>query len=330
MEVITPSIAEQKDTRMLRSVAGRRVLVTGANGFIGSHLCRRLCQDGADVHAVYRSQHIDSGTDQCWWQGDLADLAQVRQIFENTRPELIFHLASHVKGAPDLEHVIPTFRSNLQSTVNLLAVAAECNCPRVVLTGSLSEPDIDNGEKFPSAPYAAAKWASSGYGKMFHALYNLPVVIARVFMVYGPAQMDFTKLIPYVTLSVLEGRTPKISTGQRLVDWIYVSDVVEGFLGIAGAEGIDGGSVDLGSGSLVSIRSIVEQLTTLIGGVVSAEFGALRDRPLEPTRVARTEETFVQIGWKPKISLQEGLEHTVEWYREKMKSYPESFKVAQA
>jgi len=315
---------------MLRSVDGRRVLVTGANGFIGSHLCSRLCQEGAEVHAVYRSRYVDSGFCQSWWQGDLADLAQVRRIFENTRPELIFHLASHVKGAPDLEHIIPTFQSNLQSTVNLLAVAAECNCPRVVLTGSLAEPELSNGEKFPSAPYAAAKWASSGYGKMFHALYNLPVVIARVFMVYGPAQMDFTKLIPYVTLSVLEGKTPKISSGQRLVDWIYVSDVVEGFLAIAGAEGIDGGTVDLGSGSLVSIRSIVEQLTALIGGGISAEFGALHDRLLEPIRIARTEETFAQIGWKPKMSLHEGLEHTVEWYREKIKSYPEIFRVVQA
>ena len=315
---------------MSQSIRGRRVLVTGANGFIGSHLCRRLCEEGAEVHAVYRSQYVDNGTGQCWWHGDLADLPQVRRIFENTRPELIFHLASHVKGAPDLEQVIPTFQSNLQSTVNLLAVAAECKRPRVVLTGSLAEPEFDDDEKFPSAPYAAAKWASTGYGKMFHALYGLPVVIARVFMVYGPAQMDFTKLIPYVTLSVLEGQKPKISSGQRLVDWIYVSDVVDGFLAIARAEGNDGGKVDLGSGSLVSIRSIVEQLTTLIGAGISAEFGALQDRPLEPTRVAKTEETFAQIGWKPKIGLQEGLEYTVEWYRERTKSCPEMFKVAPA
>ncbi len=144
--------------------------------------------------------------------------------------------------------ILPTFHSNLASTVNLLTMAAETGCRRVVLTGSLAEPDPKNGELFPSAPYAAAKWASSGYARMFHALYQFPVVIARVFMVYGPAQQDLTKLIPYVTLSLLRGETPKITSGDRLVDWVYVSDVVEGFVALGQAPGIDGETLDLGSG----------------------------------------------------------------------------------
>ena len=309
--------------QMFGPLENRRILVTGANGFIGSHLCRRLCQQGAEVHGIYRSRRPETGADQCWWQADFADLAQVRRIFEETRPELIFHLASHVKGAPDLDHVIPTFQSNLQSTVNLLAVAAECNCSRVVLTGSLAEPEIESGERFPSAPYAAAKWASSGYARMFHALYKLPIVIARVFMVYGPAQTDLTKLIPYVTLSLLQGKTPKISSGERLVDWIYVSDVVTGFLAIAQGTDVDGATLDVGSGSLLSIREIVEALARLVGGKV--EFGALRDRPFEPVRVAKTAETFARIGWKPAVSLQEGLERTVAWYREELERCPDMY-----
>ena len=172
----------------------------------------------------------------------------MRGLFRDIRPDVIFHLASHVKGAPNLEHVLPTFRSNLQSTVNLLTLAAEKGCKRMVITGSLAEPEPENGELFPSAPYAAAKWASSGYARMFHALYKLPVVIARVFMVYGPAQQDLTKLIPYVTLSLLRGEKPKISSGGRPVDWIYVSDVVDGFMALAEAPGIDGGTFEIGSG----------------------------------------------------------------------------------
>jgi nucleoside-diphosphate-sugar epimerase len=248
----------------------------------------------------------------------------VKRIVSQTRPEVIFHLASHVKGAPGLEHILPTFRSNLQSTVNILAVAAETNCRRVLLTGSLAEPEVANGETFPSAPYAAAKWASSGYARMFHALYKLPVVIARVFMVYGPGQIDLTKLIPYVTLALLQGKTPRIGSGERLVDWIYVSDVVDGFLTLAQAPDVDGATLELGSGALISIREIVQQLASLIGG--KAEFGALPDRPLEPTRVAKTAETLARIGWKPRVSLQEGLERTVEWYRGKLESSPDIYK----
>ena len=311
---------------MQRSLYGQRILITGASGFIGSHLCLRLCQEGADVHAVYRSRRPADLGDRRWWQADLADLEEVKKIVGKVQPEVIFHLASHVKGAPALEHVLPTFRSNLQSTVNLLTVAAEANCRRVVLTGSLAEPEVENGETFPSAPYAAAKWASSGYARMFHALYKLPVLIARVFMVYGPAQMDFTKLVPYVTLSMLQGRTPKISSGERLVDWIYVSDVVDGFLALAQASDVDGATLDLGSGSLISIRGIVQQLAASIGGGVNAEFGALPDRPLEPTRLAKTAETFARIGWKPHVSLPEGLKSTVDWYRGKLETFPDIYK----
>jgi len=298
-----------------KPLQGQRILVTGASGFIGSHLCRRLCQEGAEVHAVYRSRRPLELGDQHWWQADLADVAEVRKIVNKVRPEVVFHLASHVKGAPDLEHVLPTFRSNLQSTVNLLTLAAESDCRRVVLTGSLAEPDIENGETFPSAPYAAAKWASSGYARMFHALYKVPVVIARVFMVYGPAQIDLTKLIPYVILSLLQGESPKITSGDRLVDWIYVSDVIDGFLALAQQPGIEGSTIDLGSGTLVSIREIVQQVASIVGGIQGPEFGALPDRPMEPVRLAKTAETFVKIGWKPQVSLREGLERTVAWYR---------------
>jgi nucleoside-diphosphate-sugar epimerase len=200
----------------------------------------------------------------------------------------------------------------------------------VVLTGSLAEPEIENGEKFPSAPYAAAKWASSGYARMFHALYKLPVTIARVFMVYGPGQLDVTKLIPHATLSMLQGYRPKISSGGRLVDWIYVSDVVDGFIALANATDVDGATVDLGSGSLVSIRTIVQQLARLIGGGADAEFGALPDRPLEPIRLAKTAETLARIGWKPQVSLQEGLECTVNWYRRELELSRKAYKGIEA
>jgi len=274
------------------------------------------------VHAVYRTHHPADPGDQHWWQADLANEAEVRRIVHAVRPEVIFHLASHVKGAPDLEHVLPTFHSNLQSTVNLLTLAVESECRRVVLTGSLAEPEAENGEAFPSAPYAAAKWASSGYARMFHALYKLPVVIARVFMVYGPAQIDLTKLIPYVILSLVQGKSPKITSGDRLVDWIYVSDVIGGFLALAQRPGIEGSTIDLGSGALVSIREIVQQVASIVGGARTPEFGALPDRPMEPVRLAKTAETFAKIGWKPQVSLREGLERTVAWYRAELERSP--------
>jgi len=294
---------------------GQKVLVTGASGFIGAHLCRRLVDAGAEVHALSRRPPSGDRSPLNWWEGDVAEIELVRTLFRKIRPETIYHLASHVMGAPDLHHVLPTFRANLQSSVNLLTAAAENGCKRLVMTGSLAEPEPSRGEMFPVAPYAAAKWASSGYARMFHALYGVPAVLARVFMVYGPAQKDLSKLIPYAILSLLQGKSPAISSGERLVDWIYVDDVVEAYLALAGAPGIEGQTVEIGSGKLVSIRDIVGKVVHLVGGM-EPTFGALPDRPMEPVRIADVAQTRERIGWSPRTQLTEGLSRTVEWYKE--------------
>ena len=300
---------------MLHQPSGQKVLVTGASGFIGSHLCDRLSKDGAEVHAVSRTlRHTDPNTGIQWWQGKLEDIDTVRNILDPVKPEVIFHLASHVAGSRSLELVLPTLHSNLVSTVNLLTVATEIGCRRLVLIGSLEEPEPDHNQ-VPCSPYAAAKSASSAYGRMFHELYQTPVVIARLFMVYGSGQQDRRKLIPYVTLSLLQGQAPKLSSGQRLVDWIYVDDVVDGLLVAAQAPNVEGCTVDLGSGILVSIRTVVQQLSNLVGAETQPLFGALPDRPMEQVRVANTTYSYDKLGWQPATSLERGLELTVDWYR---------------
>lgn len=297
------------------NLSGKRALVTGASGFIGSRLCRRLYNDGAEVHAVTRSTQSSYDTHVQWWQGELADIEVVRRLLTTIRPDLIFHLASYVSGSRDLEIVLPTFKSNLMSTVNLLTAATEIGCHRIILTGSLEEPDSSTAEAVPCSPYAAAKWASSAYARMFLALYKTPVVVARLFMVYGPGQKDLRKLIPYVTLSFLREQPAKLSSGQRQVDWIYVDDVIEGFIAIAQTPDMEGNVIDLGSGTLVSIRAVVEHLFNLINPKIIPSFGALNDRPMEQVRVANTADTFAKIGWRPTISLEKGLALTVDWYR---------------
>jgi nucleoside-diphosphate-sugar epimerase len=153
---------------------------------------------------------------------------------------------------------------------------------------------------------------------MFYALYQTPVVNARVFMVYGPGQKDLLKLIPYVTLSFLRNIAPKVSSGKRQVDWIYVDDVVEGLLAIMRSPGIEGNTVDLGSGMLVPVRSVVEKISKITDAKVTPLFGAIDDRPMEQIRVAQIKDTHAMIGWKPTTSLEKGLENTVNWYKERL------------
>lgn len=288
-----------------------RVLVTGASGFIGSHLCRRLAAQGAQVHGTSRLAQEGGGIH--WHRLALDDSDAVRRLFADLRPNVLFHLASHVTGARGIEHVLPAFHGNLLSTVHLLQAATEAGVGRIVQAGSLEEPDAPDA--VPASPYAAAKGAASSYARMFHALYGTPVVLARLFMVYGPDQKDENKLIPYVTRARLRGEPVSLSSGTRPVDWIYVDDVVEGLLRLAGRPDVAGERVDLGSGDLATVREVVERLFEIITPEERPVFGGQGDRPMEQVRRADVATTERLLGWRPGISLDAGLRATVDWYR---------------
>jgi UDP-glucose 4-epimerase len=296
--------------------SGSRVLVTGGSGFIGSLLCDRLIHLGAAVHAISRRARNEPAEGIAWRQGDLADRETVDGLFAEIRPDIVFHLASEVTGSRELKLVLPTIRANLLSSVNILVAATEHRCKRLVMAGSLEEPDeADSAVAVPASPYAAAKWSASGYARMFHALYHTPVTIARLFMVYGPGQQDLRKLIPYVTLALLRGESPRLSSGQRPVDWIYVEDVIDGLLAMGMHSAADGCTFNLGSGELVTTRRVVEMLCEIIDTGVAPEFGALPDRPMERIKQADIVNTEQVLGWRPAVALRQGLERTVAWYR---------------
>jgi nucleoside-diphosphate-sugar epimerase len=308
-----------------------RVLVTGASGFIGTALCSKLIVSGVEVHGVSRNPPADEALHWWrsdvgeisrdaskiqWWNADLADPKAARSLIRAIRPDATFHLASLATGSRNLEMVLPIFQNNFMSAFNLLISTAETGAGRIVLAGSFEEPD--EADSAPCSPYAAAKWSASGYARMFHALYQAPIVIAKLFMVYGPGQRDLTKLIPYVILSLLRGETPKLSSGVRLVDWIYVDDVVDGLIRCAQTPGIDGRTVEVGSGVMHSIREIAGQLCDLMPRRIDPLFGALPDRPLERSKKADIAASYELIGWQPFTPIEVGLAHTMEWYKKKL------------
>jgi nucleoside-diphosphate-sugar epimerase len=294
------------------SVAGRRVLVTGASGFLGSHLCKRLVAGGADVRAVSRVARSSADAVR-WIKGDLANPGDARQILNEHRPDVVYHLAGAVTAAPGLELVEPVFTSLLVSTVNLLVAAAETNRPRVVLAGSLEEPQDPTA--VPASPYAAAKAAAGAYGRMFNAMYHVPVVAVRPFMTYGPAQ-PASKVLPHVITSLLEGRAPRLGSGRRPLDWVYVDDVIEGMVRAATRQGVEGRTIDLGTGTQVTIREAVDTIVRLMNPAVQPIFDPSADRPFDPTRAADVEQARALLGWEAVTGLEEGLTRTIAWFRE--------------
>jgi UDP-glucose 4-epimerase len=305
----------------INSLSGRRLLVTGASGFIGARLCRRALEDGAIVYALSRRPHDETGEVR-WERGDLTDDVVARGLMRRVRPDVVVHLASQVSGGRDLDLVVPMLQANLVAAVNVMVASAETGCSRVVLAGSMEEPEMDDPYAVAQSPYAAAKVGALTYARHLHALHALPVAHLRVFMVYGPGQLDLRKLVPYVTVSLLRGEVPELTSGARAVDWIYVDDVVDAFLRAAVAPASEGRSLDIGSGELVTARALVVRLRELIGGDVEPAFGAIADRQLERVRAADPAAAAEAMGWRPQTPLGEGLARTVAFYRSNLERLP--------
>jgi len=299
----------------MTAVVGGRVLVSGASGFLGRRLCARLQRDGAEIHAVSRSRHGEGEDGLRWWRLAMDDAEAVDRLVQDTKPEQIFHLSGLSNGAPGLDLVQSTFQSQLASTVNVLTAAARSGCRRVILIGSLEEPTAAAEDGVPASPYGAAKWGAAMYARMFHRLYQTPVVIARVYMAYGPGQAE-GKIVPYTIRSLLQGQAPQLSSGRRCLDWIYVDDAVEGLVQAAAADGVDGTTLEFGSGIAVSIKDVVDEIVAIVEPRVRPVFGAVSDRPTEAVRVADTRKTAQVLGWHARTALAEGLRRTVEWYAE--------------
>jgi UDP-glucose 4-epimerase len=303
--------------RLSEQFADTAVLVTGGSGFIGTHLCDRLLAYGARVHVISREVHQWDRHHFRWWKADLRDVAAVRQVLTAVQPQIVFHLSSYVAGARELNIVLPTFYDNLASTVHIMTASAEIGCRRIVVASSSEEPYVADDAASPCSPYAAAKWAGNMYGRMFHQLFQTPVVMPRIFMTYGPKQKDPTKLVPFVIGKLLRGETPLLTSGRRRADWIYIEDVVEGLLRAAVVPGIEGHTFDLGTGALVSVSEIVEKLVDIMETSIVPTFGAIPDRPNEQERAADTTFLSHRLDFHPSTELKQGLEITVNWYRER-------------
>jgi len=236
-------------------------------------------------------------------------------LVSQIQPDVVFHLAGYVNGGRDAQHVMPSLQANCLATVNLLLAVTKLQNCRLVLANSLEEPDTSEVETAPCSPYAASKFASTIYARMFHALYGTHVAITRIAMGYGPGQWDLKKLIPYVILSLLQRKAPDLSSGKRRCDWVYIKDVVHGMLLAASSPCCAGKTIDLASGTLTSLRTVVLHIVDLLGSTVTPNFGALPDRQLERLRPADIETTKTLTGWEPSTSLRAGLAATIEWYR---------------
>lgn len=310
------------------SVAGRRVLVTGASGFIGSHVVRQLVAGGARVFAMASSvsaltpeRLADVVDDIEIVEANLNDQSSLEHIVAGVRPELVMHLAAFTHVGKSFYRIDENVQTNIQGTVNLLkALAGQYERLVYVGTGEVygdaPVPFREDGSVSPVSPYAVSKYAAERYCRMFHQAYGWPIVCMRPLNGYGPWQST-DRIIPEIILAGLQGKPLRMTEGRQSREFTYVEDLADAFVRALLVANINGEVINVGTGEERSMRDLALTILRLLGNPIEPEFGALPYRPTEVWRMfGDNSRARDLLGWTPVHGLEAGLRRTIEWYRE--------------
>jgi dTDP-glucose 4,6-dehydratase len=324
---------------MTESWHGKRILVTGAGGFIGSHLVERLVFEGAQVRALihYNSRGDPGLLAQLPTQvfnmveiiaGDLRDLQAVSMAMRGV--VTVFHLGALISIPYSYFHPYEVVETNVMGTLNVLLSARAEGVERIVHTsssevyGTAKYVPIDETHPLQGqSPYSAAKIGADKLAESFYCSYNLPVVTIRPFNTYGPRQ-SARAVIPTIITQVIAGGKVRLGNLDTRRDFTYVSDTVEGLLKGGEVPGIEGQTLNLGTGKEISVRELATELGKISGKSVElvVETGRLRPEKSEVLRLVSDNRHARQIlGWEPSITLMQGLVDTYQWITAHMSYY---------
>jgi len=327
------------------TLRGKVVLVTGAGGFIGSHLTERLVQEDAIVRAFVRyNSRNDEGFIKLFPGdvrqrveiicGDVRELKTVRDAVRDV--QFIFHLAALVGIPYSYRHPQEVVDTNIIGTSNvLLSAKDEDGVERIVLTstsevyGTAQYVPIDEKHPLqPQSPYAATKIAADALGISFHRSFGLPVTVIRPFNAYGPRQ-SARAVIPTIITQALAQEEIKLGALSPTRDFTFVSDTVEGFIKMAESSRSIGEVINVGSGKEVSIGDLARKIISLVGKDTRIRQDDVRLRPSasEVERLCADNSKAKQfLGWEPRVSLDEGLAITIDWIAKSLDLYrPERY-----
>jgi NAD dependent epimerase/dehydratase len=314
---------------------GKRVVVTGADGFIGGHLTELLVAHGAKVKAFVYYNSFDSWG---WldavpaetmaevevFAGDVRDPNGVREALKGA--DAVFHLAALI-GIPFSYHSPDSYvDTNVKGTLNVLQAARDLGVARVVQTstsevyGTAQRVPID--ETHPrqgQSPYSASKIGADAMAEAFYRSFGLPVVTVRPFNTYGPRQ-SARAVIPTIITQLLAGRTEvRLGSLHPTRDLTYVTDTCRGFLALAEADEAVGRDVNLGVGEEISVGDLAQLIIRLVGveATIVTEDVRLRPSLSEVERLLSDNRLAAELsGWSPDVPLEEGLTRTIEWFRD--------------
>ncbi|MFQ5750208.1 MAG: NAD-dependent epimerase/dehydratase family protein, partial [Planctomycetota bacterium] len=308
--------------RQTRLAPGTRVLVTGASGFLASHLLARLIRVDCTILAQSRPQ-FNRGLRPLLGSLELLeggwDEPSTGEKAAAFAPQVVFHLSGRTDQTHSRENDARQFADHLQTALAVVRAVFRPGLERLVFTATNEEygaspvPHAENQREQPISAYSAAKTAVTHYLQMLWRSEGLPVIVVRPFLVYGPGQAR--GLVPAVARRAFAGEAFDTTEGSQTRDLVFVSDVIDGLLRAATVPGVEGSIFNLGTGVETPVRTVVERIVALAGGG-TPRFGGLPGRPgeMQHSRAA-LEKSRRELGWKARVSLEEGLGITLEAMR---------------
>jgi dolichol-phosphate mannosyltransferase len=301
----------------------RRALVTGAGGFVGAGITRRLVEDGHEVTALvgpgadlWRLADLVAGVEQV--QADLREPDAVAQAFRAARPEWVFHLAAHggYSWQTDRRRI---FESNVLGTINVLEGAEAGSSEVVLIAGSSSEYGVKDhapaeSERLePNSDYAVAKAAATLLASHLGRERGLPVATLRLYSVFGPFE-EPDRFIPTLVVHALRGELPPLVDPAIARDFVYLDDVIDAFL-LCAARGVTPGDVfNVGTGVETTIAEAVDAARRTLGVEAPAQWGSMGARNWDTNRwVSDSTRIRTELGWEPAVPFDVGLARTAQW-----------------
>lgn len=303
----------------------KKVLVTGAYGFIGSHLIKQLVKENASIAVIIR-EHSNPWRVQEYlphlkkYEANIQNRAAICRIIHEFQPDYIFHLAAYGTN-PSNRNDLLAYETNIVGTMNILFAAKDTNCKKIICLGSSSEYG-DKKEKIhedmllePVDIYGSTKAASTIISHQLAQEYKLPIITLRAFNIFGEAE-DNHKLFSHIIGKVLRGDAVKLTPCDQYRDYSYVGNIVDGLILAATYEGSNNMILNIASGNAHPLRYFVDLLYQHLGTNQVPLYGAIPKRENERNApipdITKIQEV---LGWTPAVSIEEGIKKTIAWYK---------------
>jgi dolichol-phosphate mannosyltransferase len=311
----------------------KRVLLTGATGFVGANLARRLLRDGHEVHLLVRPGHaawrIEGVREHVrLWTAELADADAVDQAVGAARPDWVFHLAAY--GAYSSQTDLPRMvRTNVLGTAHLVEACLRAGVEAFVHTGSSSEygvkgyPPPEDDALEPNSPYAVTKASATLYCRYTSRSRDVHLPTLRLYSVYGPYE-EPSRLVPTLIVNGRRGRLPPLVDPDVARDFVFVDDVCDAYLRAAGRPTAERGAVyNVGTGTQTRLRDVVGAARQVFNIAEEPRWGSMPNRHWDTkVWVADNRKIVHELGWRPRTEFAEGLRHTADWLARRAELLP--------